>query len=65
MAFMENELKRNQNRCQWTRLEVAAVSKVRGDGGFHQIGAIEAGEKTDSGIVLEVKLTCCWPGSDR
>lgn len=33
-------------------------SQVRDDRGFHQVGAIEAGEKIDSGIVLEVKLIC-------
>lgn len=57
VAFMENELKRNHSRCQWTRLEVSAKVKVREEGGFHQIDTIEAGEKMDYGIVLEVKLT--------
>lgn len=38
-------------------MPVAAKVKVRDEGGFHQIDTIEAGEKMDYGIVLEVKLT--------
>lgn len=34
------------------RLKVAVTVKVRDDGGFHQVGATEAEEKVDSGIVF-------------
>ena len=33
------------------QLEATAMANARGDGGSHQVGAIEAGEKADSGIV--------------
>lgn len=44
LAFMENELKKNQSGYKWTRLKVAAMVKVRNDRGFHQVGALRAGD---------------------
>lgn len=56
LPFLGRELQRNQSSCMWTRLEAAAVVKVRGGQPFPQVATVEPGEKIASRMVFEGKF---------